>query len=121
MSSDGFLAGAITGALLISLVEADYHAMRTTRVRWTAFSTRERATKLRSYGRNIMKTIVQTPRDLSNQRSQSRKLQSVLQRAHDLDRSVLSHRCLTEVTDLVRRLDRASGWRSAHVNTINIS
>jgi len=117
----GGVAVAATAFILHSLTDDDFTRMRVSRSRWTSLSRRERAVKLRSYARNIMKTIVSTPRSLSNQQSQARKMLSKIVRAHDLDRTVVGRSAVEEARALVKRLRDARGYSSVNVSTINIS
>jgi hypothetical protein len=120
-SSSAFLGGVALASLIIALTDDDFTRMGSTRSRWNSLPRRVRATMLRSYGRNIMKTIVSTPRNLKNQRSQARKLVSKLQRAHDLDRSVVGRAAVSEARSLMTRLRNARGYSPVSVSTINIS
>jgi len=120
-TTDAFLGGAALTALLIALTDSDYSSMRTSRSKWRHMSPRERATRARSYARNILKTIRETPASLSNQRSQAAKLLRQVQIAHGSDRGVVGYQAVQRVQDLIRDLRRERGFRPVYVGSIDIS
>jgi hypothetical protein len=116
-----FLGGVLTGAVIVSVLDSDLRAMRVERHAWNRWSRTERAMKARSYARNILKTIRETPASLSNQRSQARKLVRQVRLAHSLDRGVVGFRAVENAVQLERKLRWEMGYSPVHVGPIDIS
>ena len=113
------LGGFIAGALAVARDE-DLRYYRVSRYEWDRLSDRERAGKARSYARNILKTIRETPASLRNQREQAEKLLRQVRLAHSLDRNVVGFRAVSACEDLERKLRWEVGYLPVAVGPIDI-
>ena len=116
-----FVGGIIGGLVGVALGAEDYAHMRVTQVSWVRMDDKKRAGALRSYARNVLKTIRETPTSLSNQRSQARKLYRLTRLAYSYDPSTVSARAVNSCARLQEALDRSVGFRPVEVGPIDIS
>jgi gas vesicle protein len=118
----GIFAGAVIGAAVAASIEDDLLLdLRLERRVWTAMRAHDRAVKLRSHARNVLKTIRETPSSLSNQQSQADKLVRLCRAAHREDRSVVGFTAVSRCEDLSRRLRWETGYLPVNVGAIDIS
>jgi hypothetical protein len=116
----GFVVGALLGASL-ALSDDDYRYMRATSSDWNRFDARERATRLRSYARNVYATVRDTPRDLENQRSQTDKAVRLAREANRLAPSIVGSRAVIALERVRADLSASYGRLPLRVPAVDIS
>lgn len=115
------ILGHVAAAVIIDALDEDLRYMRIERSAWARLANNERAVKTRSYARNVLKTIRETPSSLSNQKSQCEKLVRLVRLAHSLDRGVVGYNAVNEVESLHRDLRWERGYLPVAVRPIDIS